>query len=83
MESKIEFKSWRDIKEWAEKNGWKLLAKKLELNNTLWNSSGEFGRSQVAICDAIRFADDPESVAEEINQELEDEIVLEIIQEEL
>ena len=37
----------------------------MDLNNRCWNSSGEFGRSQVAICDAIRNAETEEE-AEEI-----------------
>ena len=55
-----EFKSWRDIKEWCEEHGHKGLARRLQLNNDCWNSSGEFGRSQVAICDAMRFAESEE-----------------------
>lgn len=55
-----EFKSWRDIKEWATKNGFNNLAARLQLNNDCWNSSGEFGRSQVLICDALRMAKNEE-----------------------
>ena len=51
-----EFKTWRDIKAWAEDNGYTALAKRMQLNNDCWNSSGEFGRSQVMICDSMRFA---------------------------
>lgn len=52
------FQSWKDIKNWASRNGFKNLAKRMQLNNDCWMSSGEFGRSQVQICDAIRFAED-------------------------
>lgn len=55
-----EFKSWRDIKEWFEKNGYKEMAKRMQLNNDCWMSSGEFGRSQVYICDNMRFAESEE-----------------------
>ena len=50
------FESWRDIKEWAEQNGYINMAKRMQLNNDCWNSSGEFGRNQAAICDMMRFA---------------------------
>ena len=52
-----EFKSWRDIKDWATEHGFDILANRLQLNNDCWMSSGEFGRSQVQICDAMRFCD--------------------------
>lgn len=68
-----QFKNWRDIKDWAEENGFGRLAKRLQLNNDCWWSSGEFGRSQVAICDAVRFAETEEErleVAEKIEKEL-------------
>lgn len=55
-----EFKSWRDIKAWFEENGYDQLAKRMQLNNDCWNSSGEFGRSQVHICDSMRFAESEE-----------------------
>lgn len=47
-------KSWRDILHLAKELGLKNLARRLQLNNDCWGSSGEFGRDQVAICDAIR-----------------------------
>ena len=50
------FNNWHEIKEFAEKNGLENLARRLQLNNDWWQSSGEFGRDQVAICDAIRSA---------------------------
>lgn len=59
------FKSWRDIRNWAEEKGHKNLVARMDLNNRCWNSSGEFGRSQVTICDAIRNAETEEE-AEEI-----------------
>ena len=43
----------------------------MELNNTCWNSSGEFGRSQRDICDSLRFAND-EDEAIEIANEMEE-----------
>lgn len=55
-----EFKTWRDIKEWFEQNGYEPMAKRMQLNNDCWMSSGEFGRSQVYICDSMRFAESEE-----------------------
>lgn len=50
------FNNWRDIKDWAEEHGYHNMAKRMQMNNDYWMSSGEFGRNQVAICDAMRFA---------------------------
>ena len=53
------------------------MAERMELNNTCWNSCGEFGRSQVAICDAMRNAEteeEREEVAQVIEQELTSDI---------
>ena len=36
------------------------MARRMQLNNDCWNSSGEFGRSQVYICDSMRFAESEE-----------------------
>lgn len=58
------FKTWREIRDWAKKNGFDNLAARMQLNNDCWNSSGEFGRSQVQICDAIRFANSEEEAKE-------------------
>lgn len=55
-----EFKNWRDIKRWFEENGYEIMAKRMQMNNDCWNSSGEFGRSQVYICDNMRFAESEE-----------------------
>lgn len=55
-----EFKNWHDIKDWCEEHGFKTLARRMQLNNDCWNSSGEFGRSQVYICDSLRFAESEE-----------------------
>ena len=55
-----EFKNWRDIKEWFEQNGYEVMAKRMQMNNDCWNSCGEFGRSQVMICDSMRFAESEE-----------------------
>ena len=66
-----DFKNWQDIKEWATKNNFYNLAKRMQLNNDCWNSSGEFGRSQVEICDALRFAqseDERIEIAQEFDQ---------------
>lgn len=52
-----EFKTWHDVKKWAEKNGFKNIAKRLKINSDYWWSSGEFGRSQVFICDTLRYAE--------------------------
>ncbi len=64
------FKSWRDIKQWALDNGYNHMANRLQLNNDCWMSSGEFGRSQVAICDAMRMADS-EAERHEIANDIE------------
>ena len=63
----MNWKSWQDIKKWAEKHKFDNLAKRLQLNNDCWMSSGEFGRSQKEICDSLRFAED-ENKALEIAQ---------------
>lgn len=66
-----EFKDWKDIKLWAKKHKFDNLAKRLQLNNDCWNSSGEFGRSQVEICDTLRFAQSKEErlrIAQEFDQ---------------
>lgn len=71
-----EFKTWQDIRDWCEDNGYKALANRMELNNSCWNSSGEFGRSQVMICDSLRFAESEEerhAVARELQSE--DELI--------
>lgn len=74
--SDFNFKNWREIRDWAEERGYKNIVKRMDLNNKYWNSCGEFGRSQVAICDAIRYAQDIEEVAESIEHELEEDEVL-------
>ena len=65
------WKSWRDIKEWAEAEGYKHLAARMQLNNDNWQSSGEFGRSQVAICDMLRLCEekDIKDIAEQMDAE--------------
>lgn len=55
-----EFKTWHDIKEWCKENGFDKLAKRMQINNDQWNSSGEFQKSQVMICDSLRFAESEE-----------------------
>lgn len=74
------WESWRDIMAWAEDNGFTRLSKRMAVNNACWSSSGEFGRSQVYICDSLRFTDTEKqalAIAEEIEEELKDDIVLE------
>ena len=66
------FKDWKEIRDWAKDNGWTNLAARMQLNNDAWNSSGEFGRSQVEICDSIRFAETEEqqrNIAEQLNEQ--------------
>lgn len=69
-EKDLGWKSWEDIKKWAEKNGFKNLAKRMQLNNDCWMSCGEFGRDQTYICDSLRFAKD-ENEAIEIASQLD------------
>ena len=71
-----EFKSWRDIKEWFEQNGYPVLAKRMQMKNECWWSWGEFGRSQVAICDAMRYAQTEEERHEVVQSLIyEDELI--------
>ena len=60
----MKWTGWRDIKNWASKNGFKHLAARMQLNSDGWMSSGEFGRSQVEICDNLRFARDEKEALE-------------------
>lgn len=74
-----EFRTWRDIRDWADRGGYKRMVKRMDINNACWNSSGEFGRSQVAICDAMRFTKSEEeriAVAEKIEASLEGDYVV-------
>lgn len=73
------FKNWHDIQDWAKENGFKNIVKRMQINNDCWASSGEFGRSQVRICDSLRFCDSEEErleVARELEEELEPELEL-------
>lgn len=73
------FKSWRDIKAYAEEHGFERMATRLQINNDCWNSSGEFGRRQTRICDAMRFAETEEQrleIAADIERELEEDFVV-------
>lgn len=73
-----EFKNWHDIQDWARENGFKNIVKRMQINNDCWNSCGEFGRSQVRICDSLRFCETEEDrleVAEQIEKELETDFV--------
>lgn len=68
-----EFKTWHDIQDWAKENGFKNIVKRMQINNDCWNSSGEFGRSQVEICDNLRFCKSEEErleVAKDIEESL-------------
>ena len=58
------WETWRDIKAWAEEHKFSNLAERLKLNNDCWLSSGEFGRSQVEICDSLRLATTEEEALE-------------------
>ena len=76
-----EFKNWREIMEWAERNGYEKMARRMNINNSCWNSCGEFGRSQVAICDAMRYAEseaERHETAQNIEHGLENDIMLEL-----
>lgn len=47
----------------------------MDLNNKCWNSSGEFGRSQVEICDNIRLAPtepDAIEIAQQMDAQMEE-----------
>ena len=66
-----EFKNWRDIQEYFKENGYQLLVDRMEMNNAFWNSCGEFGRSQVYICDSMRFCrtgEERQQTAFELNE---------------
>lgn len=65
------FKNWREIRDWAIENGYHKMAARMDLNNDGWNSSGELGRSQIEICDAMRFATS-EKERHKIAQEIDD-----------
>ena len=76
------FKDWHEIMEWAKRNGYENMAKRMQINNDCWNSCGEFGRSQVAICDAMRYAESESQrhdVATEIEESLIGDMVLECV----
>lgn len=76
------FENWREIKGWAERNGFVRLAKRLQVNNDCWWSSGEFGRSQAYLCDSMRYAESEQerlAVAEQLEKELAGDIVLELV----
>ena len=67
----MNWKGWEDVRNWAKKHGFKHLVERMELNNRAWMSSGEFGRSQEAICDNLRFAEDEEealTIAKEMDK---------------
>lgn len=67
----MNWKTWKDILKWVEKKGYKKLAERMRLNNACWMSSGEFGKSQVEICDSLRYAQDEDEaleIASELNE---------------
>lgn len=73
-----EFKTWHDIQDWARENGFKNIVKRMQINNDCWMSSGEFGRSQVEICDSLRFCKSEEErleVARDIEESLNHDFV--------
>lgn len=73
-----EFKTWHDIQDWAKENDFKNIVKRMQINNDCWNSSGEFGRSQVEICDSLRFCKSEEErleVAKDIEESLNHDFV--------
>lgn len=73
-----EFKNWHEIQDWARENGFKNIVKRMSINNACWNSSGEFGRSQVKICDSLRFCRSEEErleVARDIEETLNHDFV--------
>lgn len=73
-----EFKTWHDIQDWARENGFKNIVKRMQINNDCWMSSGEFGRSQVQICDSLRFCKSEEErleVARDIEESLNHDFV--------
>ena len=60
---------------WAKDKGLKHLVARMELNHRCWNSSGEFGRSQVEICDNIRLSPteaDAEKIAIQMDAQMEE-----------
>lgn len=70
---KMNWKGWKDVRDWCEKNGFKNIVKRMELNVDCWMSSGEFGRNQILICDSLRYAEDEteaKEIAEGLNEEL-------------
>jgi len=69
---KLEWKSWRDIRKWCMDAGYSNVVKRMDLNNSCWNSSGEFGRCQTEICDSLRYAID-EAEAHEIACDLNEQ----------
>lgn len=64
-----QFKNWREIQDWFRVHGYTDMVKRMQVNNDCWNSCGEFGRDQVMICDAMRFAGS-EAEREEVASEL-------------
>lgn len=73
-----EFKNWHEIQDWAKENGFKNIVKRMQINNDCWMSSGEFGRSQVQICDSLRFCKSEEErlvVAKDIEEGLNHDFV--------
>lgn len=72
------FNSWRDIQKWLNENGYEPLARRMQLNNDCWNSSGEFGRSQITICDAMRFCESEDERHEAARSLQENDYLIEL-----
>ena len=72
---KMNWKGWKDVRDWCKKNGFDNIVKRMELNIDCWMSSGEFGRNQILIYDSLRYAEDEKEakeIAEGLNEELDE-----------
>lgn len=79
-----EFNDWHDIKKWMQEHGFNSIANRMQVNNDCWNSCGEFGRSQVFICDNMRFCRTEEErleMAYQIDDYYSDDIMTDIYNE--
>lgn len=75
------WRSWRDILAFVEELGCKALAKRMRINNKCWESSGEFGRSQVEICNTIlacRTREEAEDVVRDMEEAMAEDIVVQL-----
>lgn len=65
------WRSWRDVRKWCEENEYMNIVKRMNLNNVFWDRSGEFERSQKAICDRLKDAnseDEAHRIAGELDE---------------